>query len=289
MKLISNYRDQEILRNSFIQLSADIFGLNFKSWHKKGYWNDRYIPYSYADGDKIVANASVNQLDFVIEGKMYKAMQIGTVMTHPDYRKKGLAANLMNHIIEEYEGKYDFMYLFANDSVLDFYPKFGFRTTEETQYTLKDTFVRKQAPLRKLDISIPGDLELIDKIVYERVPVSNTFSTVNSGSITMYHILNVFTGDLYFLEEQDIIIIYSKTNGTIHLFDVISKASVDIEQILGAISDSEIEEFVFHFTPDQAGLEYERSLYQRDGALFVKSHAELPFPLKVKHPITSEA
>ena len=163
MKLISNYRDNEILRTSFLELAREIFGLNFSSWHDNGYWGDRYIPYSVADGDKIVANVSINKLDFIIEGRSLRALQIGTVMTHPDYRSKGLSASLMNHILEEYKGKYDFMYLFANDSVLDFYPKFGFERVEEFLYTAKTASLTRDALLRKLDISNSEDLKLVER------------------------------------------------------------------------------------------------------------------------------
>lgn len=45
-------------------------------------------------------------------------------MTHPDYRGQGLAKKLLEHVIAKYEDQYDFLYLFANDTVLDFYPKF---------------------------------------------------------------------------------------------------------------------------------------------------------------------
>ncbi|WP_235318342.1 GNAT family N-acetyltransferase [Planococcus sp. CAU13] len=43
----------------------------------------------------------------VSDGKEYNAIQVGTVMTHPAYRHQGLAAKLMNHIIEKYEKNYD--------------------------------------------------------------------------------------------------------------------------------------------------------------------------------------
>ncbi|WP_165778752.1 hypothetical protein [Leptospira perolatii] len=39
---------------------------------------------------------------------------------------------LMKDALSDYEGKVDLFFLFANESVLDFYPKFGFRKIEET-------------------------------------------------------------------------------------------------------------------------------------------------------------
>lgn len=268
-----------------MQLAGDIFGLDFTSWHEKGYWGERYIPYSYEDGGRVIANVSVNELDFIIDGKSYEALQIGTVMTHRDYRNKGLSASLMNHVLETYKGKYDFMYLFANESVLDFYPKFGFERAEEYQYSKSFYAGENRFVLRKLDLS--EDLKLIEKIINERVPVSQIFSTANSGGITMYHILNVFVDHLHYHTEEDAIVIFTKENGIIQLYDVISTSPVNIRNILAAFNDAEV--VTFHFTPDYDGFNYQRSPYKRDGALFVKKGCGLEFPDFVMHPVTSEA
>jgi predicted N-acetyltransferase YhbS len=285
MKLVSHYREDEILRNSFIQLAADIFGIDFTGWHEKGYWGDRYIPFSYADGDRIVANVSVNMLDFIIEGKSYKALQVGTVMTHPEYRNKGLSASLMNNVLDVYEGNYDFIYLFANDSVLDFYPRFGFEEVEEYQYSTKVSAGQSPFVLRKLDLA--RDLELIEKAVYGRVPVSQAFSTANSAGITMYHILNVFPDHLYHHAEKDAIVIFTKENRVVQLYDFISIAPVDMKDIMAIFGDTDTVQF--HFTPDDSDLQYQRAPFKRDGELFVKKRTGLEFPRFVKHPFTSEA
>jgi GNAT superfamily N-acetyltransferase len=285
MKLVSDYRENETLRNSFMQLASAIFGLDFKSWHGQGYWGERYIPFSYADGDRVVANVSVNELDFIIDGKSYKALQIGTVMTHPEYRNQGLSASLMNHVLDVYEGKYDFMYLFANGSVLEFYPKFGFEVVEEYQYSTKTSSGQVRSNLRKLELT--DDLNLIEKILYGRVPVSQTFSTANSSGITMYHILNVFTNHLYYHEDENAIVIFAKANGTVQLYDIISNEPVNINKILANFRGIDCVDF--HFTPDYRDLQYQRVPFNRDGALFVKNGGGLVFPSFVKHPALSEA
>ncbi|WP_226086378.1 GNAT family N-acetyltransferase [Mesobacillus sp. S13] len=285
MKLVSHYRENEVLRKSFIQLAADIFGLDFTRWHELGYWGDRYIPFSYADGDQIVANVSVNELDWVIDGKSHKALQIGTVMTHPQYRNKGLSAGLMNHVLGEYEGKYDFMYLFANDSVLDFYPKFGFEQVEEHQYSTKALIGTNPLQLRKL--RIPEDLEMIEKIIYTRVPVSNAFATANANGITMYHILHVFTDHLYYHPELGAIIIFTKENRMVQLYDVISTAPVNMKDIIACFGDTVT--IHFHYTPDYSDLPYQHDPFKRDGAFFVRKRTGLDFPPFIMHPVTSEA
>ena len=125
-QFIKDYKENEELRNSFFELTHSVFGLDLKSWYEKGYWGSRYIPFSYALDNQIIANVSANALNTVIEGKKKSAIQIGTVMTHPDYRNKGFSAKLMNQVLQEYEDKCDFIYLFANETVLDYYSKFSF-------------------------------------------------------------------------------------------------------------------------------------------------------------------
>lgn len=286
MKLVSDYRENETLRKSFMQLSVDIFGLDFESWHEHGYWGERYIPFSYADGGRIIANVSVNELNFIIEGKSFKALQIGTVMTHPEYRNKGLSASLMNHVLDVYKGTYDFMYLFANDSVLDFYPKFGFEKIEEYQYSTRISTGQGGLNLRKLELA--HDLDLIEKTVYGRVPVSKTFSTANSSGITMYHILNVFTDHLYYHGEEEAVVIFTRDDRTVQLYDIISTAPVNIKEIIACLGD--MDKIDFHFTPGFSDLQYQRVPFKRDGALFVRKGGDgLELPLFVKHPVLSEA
>jgi hypothetical protein len=177
------------------------------------------------------------------------------------------------------------MYLFANDSVLDFYPKFGFQEVEEYLYSTKISVEQGRYNLRKLELA--HDQDLIEKMVYERVPVSRTFSTAYSSGITMYHILNVFTDHLYYHPESDAIVIFTKDNGKVQLYDVISPALVNLKDIISCFGDA--DEIEFHFTPDLSGSQYQRVPFKRDGALFVKKRDGLDFPHFVKHPFLSEA
>jgi predicted GNAT family N-acyltransferase len=80
--------------------------------------------------------------------------QIGTVMTDPEYRGKGLAAELMNRVIGQYENESEAFYLFANDTVLDFYPRFGFRRMERMEiFTRKRFNTSGEHRFRKLDMA----------------------------------------------------------------------------------------------------------------------------------------
>lgn len=290
LQFINNYRDEEQYRKSFFELANDVFGLNFEKWFENGFWGESYIPFSYVYENKVIANVSVNILVVIIEGKQYNAVQIGTVMTHPDYRNKGLSKRLINKVLAEYKNTYDFMYLFANDSVLDFYPKFGFERVEEYQYSTNFLCnLKSKKELRKLDITNSNDLHFIYRLANDRIPVSQRFATVNAHGIFMYYCLNVFCEDIYYHDSEEAMVIFQKDENQIDIFDIISRKPVNVNNILNDISCVGTNKIVFHYTPDYEGLLFERNPLKSSGILFVKTTGPNYFPKQVKHPITSEA
>ena len=89
--VISNYRDNKELRDSFNELAGKVFGLNFEGWYQNGFWKENYNPYSVVVDGKVVSNVSVNQCSMNYDGRVVKLLQLGTVMTDPDYRGRGYA------------------------------------------------------------------------------------------------------------------------------------------------------------------------------------------------------
>ena len=284
------YKDQEALRKSFFQLAADTFGIHFEQWYEKGFWNDRYIPYSFVEGDRVIANVSVNLLDLILDGERKRAIQIGTVMTHPDYRKQGLSAKLMNRVLAAYENQYDFMYLFANETVLDFYPRFGFQPVEECLFTAHYAPPAKgsgSGGVRKLDVKKEADLRLLSDCARERVPVSNCFGTLRAEGIFMFYALQVFSDDLYYLEEEDVVVICKQEGNRLELFDLLSRKPIRVRDILGKMAGDETEQVVFHFTPDVSDLSADKQ--PCSSGLFVIATGDNKYPEQVKHPLTSIA
>lgn len=288
---MKDYKNNENLRKSFNELATMVFGIDFEDWYQKGFWSNRYIPFSYIDRGKVVANVSVNVLDLIINSEKKRALQIGTVMTHPDYRNQGLSASLMNKVLEEYENNYDFMYLLANQSVLNFYPKFGFKSVNEYQFSMD--FVSSESDdrmvIRKLNGKNTEDLHYIYQFATERVPVSKLFGTDHTQGILMFYCLYVFYNDIYYLEQEDAIVIYKKENQKIDIFDIISKKEVNIEEILKKIAYRDTKKIVFHYTPDYKGIDIKSNIFNANEVLFVKTSSNNYFPLQIKHPLTSQA
>ncbi|CAG7644413.1 GNAT family N-acetyltransferase [Paenibacillus allorhizosphaerae] len=261
-----------------------------------GFWSPRYIPYSYADNGHVIANVSVNILDCIMDGNRPQAMQIGTVMTHPDYRNRGLSSDLMNIVLAKYEEQCDFIYLFANRDVLDYYPKFGFQAMQESLFYMdrspespqsSDAFIDKG--IRKLNGKNSEDLRFIYKFASARRPVSRIFGTEHTLGILMYYCLNVFYNDIYYLEREDVIVLYKQEPSRIDMFDIISRTEINLERILNTISRANTAKIVFHYTPDDHATRMESSPYAESDVLFVRSRDPISFPARMKHPSTSQA
>lgn len=251
-QLISDYKDNELYRKTFNDLAESTFDINFEEWYKQGFWNDKYVCYSYLDKNKVIANVSINKMDLIYQGNDYRALQIGTVMTHLDYRNQGLAQELINHVISKYEQDYDFFYLFANDTVLDFYPKFGFERVEESSFTVDATSLKKRNyKIKKLSPDDESDFQLISRIVSNRVPLSSILDVKNSEDLLMFYLLIALRDAIYYIEELDAIVLYEQEEEDLYVLDIISTKKLDIVEVLGFLANKKIETIHVSFTPEK--------------------------------------
>ncbi|WP_277587142.1 GNAT family N-acetyltransferase [Psychrobacillus antarcticus] len=274
-QLISDYKYIETYKESFNELAKMVFEIDFKGWYEKGCWDDKYICYSYIDGDKVIANASINKMTLVSNGKEYKAIQVGTVMTHPDYRKKGLSGKLMNHIIDKYEKECDFIYLFANETVLDFYPKFGFEKVPESSFSLNITDLNQQqvisTNMRRLDSEDTNDFQLMKKFAKERIPVSSILGVKNNEHLLMFYFILAFNDAIYYIEEDDVIVIFKQDEVHLHIFDIISTKRIELDSIINRIVSDKKQTIHLYFTPDYDGLNFHKELITKsDDTLLVR-------------------
>ncbi len=284
---VKGCRDNADLRGSFNTLAAQVFGINFESWYNKGFWTDKYEPYSFLDGDKVIANVSVNRINMMVEGERKRAVQLGTVMTHKDYRGKGLSGALMRKVLEDYQ-YVDAMYLFANSTVLDFYPKFGFHAVEEQQPVMKLAGGGEGVLLNKLDGQKEEDIRFIFQCAEKRIPLTRRFTTTDAAELLMFYCTYVFPQNIFFWPEEEMIILMDVEGETLHIFDIITSKEVDLQAAAAKIAPPEVRKVNFHFTVP-TGSQITTEAFRGDEVLFVKPSKEFVLPENFKHPITSQA
>ncbi|HEM2022947.1 TPA: GNAT family N-acetyltransferase, partial [Listeria monocytogenes] len=182
-----------------------------------------------------------------------------------------LAKNLLNHVIAKYEDQYDFLYLFANDTVLDFYPKFGFERIEESSFTVDACNLKKKASkLKKLNPDNKTDFQLISRIVSKRAPLSNILDVKESEDLLMFYVLIALKNELYYLEELDVIVLMEQEGTDLYVLDILSTKKLDVVEVLSYLSTKKIETIHLLFTPEKSKYIDAAYIIETEDMLFVR-------------------
>lgn len=249
MVIRHDIKADEGLRKSFNGLVEACFGFDFEAWYQKGFWTDAYVPYAYVQDKAVIASASIHHMTLRHDHKIYKAIQIGTVMTREDYRGKGLARGLLKAIMDQWQDDVDFIYLFANDRALSLYESLGMNPYEEYDFR---TCLGDQGPsdLRSLDLSQKKDYDLMCDYARHRTFHGCNFACKDDCHLLMFYCHEWMADCLYYLQEMKIILVMAIKEDVLHLYDVLSKSEIDLDRVLNLLKARQGQEVVFHFKPN---------------------------------------
>lgn len=264
--MIGNPQDDHY-RSSFNALTEKTFGFNFEQWYQSGYWKNQYIPYSILDGDEVVSNVSVNVMDFEVFGKTKRLIQLGTVMTDDAYRNQGFVRVLMDIVIADWQEKCEYLYLFANDSVLDFYPKFGFKAINQYQYTKTISKKDKERSAIKLNMSDESDRAL----VYEEANASSSIAKISmlgNAELIMFYCISYMKDRVYYIKEYNAIVVAHHEHQVLEVFGVFCTENIPLEIILDYMANEDTESVKLYFT-SQESESYTLTPLEGEGTLFI--------------------
>jgi ribosomal protein S18 acetylase RimI-like enzyme len=246
-EFIKDYKNNDLYRLSFNNLAKETFGIDFETWYQQGHWNENYICYSFLKDDRVISNVSLNLMELMIEGKREKAIQIGTVMTDPTYRRQGLAQQLMNKVLEDFDQDYQLYFLAANEDAIPLYEKCDFILKDENQYTIDLTgFSRINEPLIPVELTAKSLLEIKKR----SQPLSTVLSAIGDEHVLMFYYTLGFNHSIY-QPQSDVTAIFEIEGETLHLYDILSPRRVDIQELIERITPIGVNTVCCHFTPDQ--------------------------------------
>lgn len=232
---VDNVMEQDDIRQSFNALAQTTFGLDFEPWYQKGYWNKTYQPMALVHQGQVISNASANDMTFMINNEVVKAIQIGTVMTHIEYRHMGLARQIMLEIHKRYENTAAFFYLFCNDQARGFYEALGYQPLQETRYvienidllpyrlkTTKSLVTGEQSSYRQLHLDNERDLDLFKLYAKHRQPLGETFSHFKDEALLLFYATYFYQECLYYSPVHEEIVMIEKEGEQIKLLDALT-------------------------------------------------------------------
>ncbi|MCI9078228.1 MAG: GNAT family N-acetyltransferase [Lachnospiraceae bacterium] len=252
----TNVRDNDILRNSFNILVRKTFCFDFTEWYNAGYWGEMYIPHVLSDGERVVSNVSVNIMQFDICGIKKNYIQLGTVMTDSEYCGKGLNRYIMENILEKYRDSTDGIYLFANDTVLDYYPKFGFVPSKEYEYFMPCSGMADVKPYVLERASISQERHSVG--LYNAITGycnDDGFTNQNdrmymdkNPGLYQFWMAEGFWERIYYIPEKGAYVAADMEGKVLHIYQVFGKKYIETRRLAKSFGEG-VEEVVTGYTP----------------------------------------
>lgn len=277
--LYTNYQQEEKLRQELNRMTRNFWGFDFENYYQSGYWDDSCILYSLFENDTIVAHTTASLFTSRWDQQPKTLLQVGTVMTDEAYRNRGLSRFLMEYILKKYQDKTDGTVLFANETVYEFYPKFGLVPVSEYQAiaSAPPDCSASKLPVRKLALSEPEDLRLLEQAVRQAVP-NSAFPLQSQTLPFFYCVANPefgFSDALYYIDDLKSVVVLQEDEGIQYLQEIIAPQEIAVEQVINALSGEKKQEIRLGFTPLNGEFEF-RPYGEDDLKLFVSPHLQ-PF------------
>nr|WP_226905105.1 GNAT family N-acetyltransferase [Pedobacter schmidteae] len=258
-------------------MTQHFWKFDFENYYQSGFWEDNCILYSLFDDEKIVSHVTVS----LFKKEEKTLMQLGTVMTDEDCQKQGLNRFLMERITVDFKDKIEGTFLFANETVLDYYPKFGLIPVPEFEHfqTKRNTEFIQKYKKRKLDLDLEKDLKLFELLLEKNI-TNSKFQTENKGLIFFYCYAYPemgFKDAIYFIDELNCAVIAQLEQQVLHIVEIFSESEIKLDDIISTFSDLLFEEIVFDFTPKESAGFQHRDYKEEDLQLFVSNELQQVF------------
>ena len=110
------------------------------------------------------------------------------------------------------------------------------------------------------------------KLASERIYISDRLGVKNDQHLIMFYFLYAFSDNIYYLEEENVIVVFNIKGNELNLYDILSIKQENIEKIISKIATYQVKRVNFHFTPwlesEKVDIEY---LQREDCTLLIKA------------------
>ncbi|MBZ4402269.1 GNAT family N-acetyltransferase [Myxococcus sp. AS-1-15] len=237
------------LRAAFCDYVPRVFRtVDFRRWCEWGEWTDDYRAFSILEDGRVVANASVMRMCLRVEGRDVTGYQLGAVGCVPERRGHGLARVAMEAALEAC-GDAPVM-LFANKTVLDFYPRFGFAPRAQSLFGVDLPVTPSAEPAPTLELADPTVRQGLRTLAREGTPLTERFGARRHARIASWYAAANFARPLRQLRE-DAWVFAGVEDGVLHLDDVFAAEVFDLRPYLGRLVAEPVKQVQFGFTPER--------------------------------------
>lgn len=239
------------LHDAFMRFVPRIFPhLCFRRWYEFGGWAPSYRAFAIFDGEDIVANLSVQRMSMVVNGVWCTGLQLGAVGVLPEQRGRGLQRELMECVLQQ-AAPNDLVFLFGNEEVVDFYPRFGFRREQEWIFSAAVTIEPRPGGLRRLSVDCATDRALLAAVAARARPATERFGAARYESVLLWHWSNAFGYEAYYHERDAAIVFVEQDANVLRVCDVLADGPIELESYFPHLITEPADHVEFGFTPER--------------------------------------
>lgn len=237
-------------RAAFKAFIRQIHGLDFTAWDAAGYWDDDYIPFSYFEGDRVVASLCIYTMPALVNGERCKVAQVSGVGTLPGYRRQGLNRQLHARALAWALQAHRFAFLYADEDAFAFYRACGFQPIDDFALVVDLPASAGADVLQKVDVGLPAEREAIYRLACERTPASHTFFTLNP-KLVMFHLLYSAPDDAWRVPGRDVVLLARREPQRTVVYDILARELPAFDELASWIAPPQGGECEFRFHTDR--------------------------------------
>jgi hypothetical protein len=210
-------------------------------------------------------------------------------MASPSFRNQGLSRLLMGKIMEKWGDSCDLLYLFANNSVRGFYPKFGFSAVDEYQCSKSIARTCGGMTAQKADM---GDALVRQRLV-QKIDSAKAIADIHMqgfSGLVMFYCTSSLRDNVFYLPQHNAFAVAENNCGTLSLYGLFCERDIPLDEVAAALSTNADTKLELGFTPRNKSGFAQTLLREEDTTLFVMGKdARLWQENRMMFPILSRA
>ena len=251
--MIADYFKSPELFDRCITLIDEVFPgckeLALKGMKYQASWSETSTPFVIEEKDEIIAHTGVWPINFMLNGQKHRSASIHGVCVKPEHRGEGHFKTLMEETMHYVEHNFDSSVLFTEKPCL--YKNYPYKTMlPEYDFVLNKNIKSssKESDLRVMNLDEPKDLNIVHSLLCNRVPLSDRFSIVDTGSALF--ILNTLHKKIYFSQKLNAIIMFEIKKEILYLTEIISDKQNQLPDIISIIP-GKFDKIILQFCADK--------------------------------------
>ncbi len=226
-------------------------------------WERCSTPFVCEKHGRIVSHVGLLEMSYVIKGERHNLGGVHAVCTLESERRQGHFRRIMEELLEFCDDRFETLELDTEHP--EYYEPFGFRVIPEHRFVASVACAGGGDGFRPIDAMRKSDLELLDRLLSERTPVSNLVGVANERDVFKF---SQGTDALYHSEALDCLAVFEFEGSRLLLSDVVARELPPLEGLLSQLAPP-VEEVEFLFSPDRFEVDARPESFRFDGDYYM--------------------